>query len=437
MTRDDMKLCVLCIGIALPAFAAGQVLVLLIDLCTNLLYWRRFSFEPAAPSNQHWGLATALLPVLGGLAVGLMARYGSKAIRGHGIPEAMEQVLTNKSRIGLRVAWLKPLSSAISIGSGGPFGAEGPIISTGAALGSTLGQWLPLRGRERKLLLAAGAAAGMASIFGTPVAAVLLALELLLFEFSPSAILAIGLASATAASLRTALLGTLPVFPMPELHFAGGAALGLYAVLGAILGLIAVAISRSVYWIEDAFERLPLHWMFWPAIGGLLVGTLGLFEPRVLGVGYENIIGILSGQWAGTAIVLFLTLKYCAWSVALGSGTSGGTLAPLLSIGAGLGYLMVAGAQGAMPWLGADPRIGALAGMAALFSGCSGAVLASIVFAFEATHQVPGVLPLLLASLTSTAVAHWAYPHNIMTEKLSRRGVHVPKSWGAPLHADD
>jgi H+/Cl- antiporter ClcA len=434
MTHRDVKLCLLCMGVAVPSFAAGRILVVLIDFFTNLFYHGVISIQPSAPGNDYWGYGSIFVPVLGGILVGLMARYGSKAIRGHGIPEAMEQILVNDSRIGMQVAWLKPVSSAISIGSGGPFGAEGPIIATGAALGSLAGQWLPLSGRDRKLLLASGAAAGMASIFGTPVAAVLLALELLLFEFAPSAILAVGLASAVAAALRSVFLGTAPVFPMPETHFPGGPALLVYAALGLPLGLVAVAVSRSVYWVEEQFERLPFHWMFWPALGGLLVGILGLVEPKSLGVGYSNIISILGGSFGGTVLVTFIAVKFCSWSIALGSGTSGGTLAPVLSIGGGLGYLAAAGIAAAWPGLGVDPRIGALVGMAALFSGCSGAVMATLVFVFEATHQVPGVLPLLLSSLIATATAKRLHPQNIMTEKLHRRGVQVPTSWGAPIH---
>jgi CIC family chloride channel protein len=434
MSRRDLVLCLACTLLALPVFGVARLLLLLIDFFTNLFYRGSLSVEPGGPGLERWGWFCVLVPALGGLIVGLMARYGSKAIRGHGIPEAMEQVLVNDSRIGHRVAWLKPLSSAISIGSGGPFGAEGPIIATGAALGSLSGQWLPFHGRERKLLLAAGAAAGMAAIFGTPLAAVLLALELLLFEFTPQAILAVGLASATAAGLRAAFLGAGPVFPMPDLNFAGGWALALYAGMGVPFGFIAVGISKAVYFVEEGFEKLPLHWMFWPVLGGLAVGFLGMFSPRTLGVGYANISDILGGGLVGTALAAFMLLKFLSWSVALGSGTSGGTLAPLLSIGSALGYLGVAGAATLWPGLGLDPRLGALAGMAALFAGCSGAVMASLVFAFEATHQVPGVLPLLLASLTATATAKWLHPHNIMTEKLSRRGVTVPHSWGAPLH---
>jgi CIC family chloride channel protein len=434
MKHRDLYICLLCVGISIPAFAVGRGLVVLINVCTNLFYLGHLSISSATPDPSHWGTLSFLVPAIGGLIVGLMARYGSKAIRGHGIPEAMEQILTNDSRIGFKVAWLKPLSSAIAIGSGGPFGAEGPIIATGAAMGSLAGQWMGLSGRERKLLLASGAAAGMSAIFGTPLGAVLLALELLLFEYSPQSILAVGLASATAAGLKVAFVGSGPAFPMPDLAYPSGSSLFVYAALGLPIGLISVFISRSVYWVEEGFEKLPIPWMFWPVLGGLVVGLIGLLEPRTLGVGYENITDTLSGKNMGMALCVFMALKFLSWNLALGSGTSGGTLAPLMTIGSALGYLMISAAGACWPSLALDPRLGALAGMAALFSGCSGAVMASLVFAFESTHQVPGVLPLLLASLIATAIAKWLHPHNIMTEKLARRGVKVPHSWEAPIH---
>jgi CIC family chloride channel protein len=434
MKRRDLFICTLSLAVALPAFIMGRALVVLIDACTNLFYRGTLSTAPGAPDPGHWGVLSLFVPALGGLLVGVMARYGSKAIRGHGIPEAMEQVLINESRISAKVAWLKPLSSAIAIGSGGPFGAEGPIIATGAALGSLLGQHISLDGRERKLLLASGAAAGMASIFGTPLAAVLLALELLLFEFSPTAILAVGLAATAAAGLRAAWVSSAPVFAMPDVAFPGGGALCLYAAMGIPLGFVAVMVSKSLYWIEERFEKLPLHWMFWPALAGLAVGAIGLVEPRTLGVGYSNITETLAGHCVGLALLLLITLKFLSWSLALGSGTSGGTLAPLLTLGSGLGYLCTTLLAALMPQLGLDPRIGALVGMAALFSGCSGAPMASLVFALEATHQIPGLLPLLAASLVAAAVARAMHPYTIMTERLGRRGLKVPHSWGAPIH---
>src|SRR4051812_4338891 len=345
--RADARLLFICgVSIAVAAAAAliAQVLVRLIGLFTNLSFYGRFSLEPAphGPWENHLGWWVIVVPVIGGVIVGLMARYGSKAIRGHGIPEAMEQVLKNQSRIPPRMTFLKPLSAAVSIGTGGPFGAEGPIIATGGALGSLLGQLLHTTAAERKVLLAAGAAAGMAATFGAPASAVLLAIELLVFEFRARSLIPIALAAVTAAGVRVALEGTDPMFPMPELHTPTGLAIACYVLIGAATGVASVFVTKLVYWIEDAFEHIPIHWMWWPAIGGIAVGVVGYFAPRTLGVGYSNISGILSfdpnstDPWALRTfqIVGFLCLmKFISWSISLGSGTSGGTLAPLFTIG--------------------------------------------------------------------------------------------------------
>jgi CIC family chloride channel protein len=269
-----------------------------------------------------------------------MALYGSKAIRGHGIPEAMEQILINESNIKPSITFLKPISSAIAIGTGGPFGAEGPIIATGGALGSTLGQLFKVTANERKIILAAGATAGMSAIFGTPIAAIFLAIELLLFEFSPKSILPVALACITGAAGHHLLFESGPVFPMPDLAIPSNLALGIYSFMGIILGLLSVGITKIVYAIEDAFEKLPIHWMWWPAIGGLVVGLIGYFAPHTLGVGYDNITGILSGSWPLQLVVTLCLFKFLSWAIALGSGTSGGTLAPLLTIGGACGAII-------------------------------------------------------------------------------------------------
>ncbi len=380
------------------AFVAGiiaRVLVNAIALVTNLAFFARLSLHPVAPADNHLGWFVVIVPVIGGVIVGLMARYGSKAIRGHGIPEAMEQVLTNESRIPPRLTFLKPMSAAIAIGTGGPFGAEGPIIATGGALGSLVGQILKTSSAERKTLLAAGAAAGMAATFGSPVSAVLLAVELLLFEFRARSIIPVALASATAAGVRMALVGSAPVFAMPQLQQPSGEALAFYILLGGVIGVVATGVTRAVYAVEDAFEKLPIHWMWWPAIGGLAVGGVGYFAPRTMGVGYDNIEHVLSGSLTGQALLMLFVLKFISWAIALGSGTSGGTLAPLFTIGGGLGATLGAVTALALPHIGIDPRIAGLVGMAAIFAGASRALLASVVFAFETTLQPLGLLPLL------------------------------------------
>jgi chloride channel protein, CIC family len=365
------------------------------------------------------------VPVIGAVLVGLMARYGSRAIRGHGIPEAMEQVLTNESRIPARVTFLKPLSAALSIGSGGPFGAEGPIIATGGALGSLIGQWVHTSAQERKTLLSAGAAAGMAATFGSPVSAVLLAVELLLFEYRPRSLIPVSLAAAVATAVRYAFVGSAAVFPMPDLAQPSGGALAIYIVIGAFVGIAAVFVTRAVYAVEDGFEKLPIHWMWWPALGAVAVGVVGYFAPKTMGVGYDNIEAIVGGSLTGWALVWLCTMKLISWTISLGSGTSGGTLAPLFTIGGGLGAMLGVGTAALLPSLGVDPRIAGLVGMAAIFAGASRALLASVVFAFETTRQPIGLLPLLAGCSAAYLISCLVMKNSIMTEKIARRGVHV------------
>jgi len=421
----------LSIGVAFVAGIVARVLVSMIALVTNAAFLGRISTRSVAPAEHHLGWLVILVPALGGLIVGLMARYGSKAIRGHGIPEAMEQVLTNESRIPPRLTFLKPVSAAIAIGTGGPFGAEGPIIATGGALGSLVGQLLKTSAVERKTLLAAGAAAGMSATFGSPVSAVLLAVELLLFEFRPRSIIPVALASATAAGVRMALVGSAPVFAMPQLAQPSGEALAFYILLGAVIGVVATGVTRAVYAVEDLFEKLPIHWMWWPAIGGLVVGGVGYFSPRTMGVGYDNIEQVLSGSLTGQALLVLFVLKFVSWSIALGSGTSGGTLAPLFTIGGGLGATLGALVAATSPGLGIDPRIAGLVGMAAIFAGASRALLASVVFAFETTLQPLGLLPLLGGCTAAFLVSCLLMRNTIMTEKIARRGVRVPSEYAA------
>jgi CIC family chloride channel protein len=407
----------------------AKVLVLLINLITNLSFYGNFSFEEGGPAGNHLGLAVIIIPIIGALIVGVMARYGSEAIKGHGIPEAMEQVLTNESRIKPIITLLKPLSAAISIGTGGPFGAEGPIISTGGALGSLAGQIMHITPNERKVMLTAGATAGMAAIFGTPIAAVLLAIELLLFEFSARSIIPVALACVTGTAMHYLLFSSAPVFAMATLPTPSSQDLMLYTLLGAVIGVIATGVSKSVYWIEDMFEHLPVHWMFWPAIGAVAVGVVGYFAPYTLGVGYNNITALLSGSVTVKMVLGLCILKFISWSVSLGSGTSGGTLAPLLTIGGatGLGLGMLV--------LKIDPNSSinlptcALIGMAAMFAGASRALLTSIIFAFETTMQPHGLLPLLGACTASYFVSFFLMKGTIMTEKIQRRGILTPDAY--------
>jgi H+/Cl- antiporter ClcA len=431
LDRRSLLICLFSILLAGAAALIARWLMDLIGLVTNVSFYGTVSTKMSSPAGNHLGLWVIVIPPLGGIVVGLMARYGSAGIRGHGIPEAMERVLLHESRVPKRLTFLKPLSAAVAIGTGGPFGAEGPIIATGGALGSFLGQLIHTSAAERKTLLAAGAAAGMAATFGSPVSAVLLAVELLLFEFRPRSFIPVALAATTAASLRFAMHMRYPIFDLPALAQPGQAALLAYVVIGAIVGLASVGVTRAVYWMEDMFDHLHMHWMWWPVIGAIPVGIIGYFQPRTLGVGYENISDFLCGRMALAAVGALAATKFISWTVALSSGTSGGTLAPLFTIGSGLGALLGHALGGILPHWGIDPAAAALVGMAAMFAGASRAFLASVVFAFETTLQSAGLLPLLGGCAAAYLVSSLLMPNTIMTEKIARRGVRVPADYAA------
>lgn len=404
-------------------------LVLLIDWITNLAFYHRFSFHPASPAANTLGWWVIWVPVAGSILVGLIARFGSAAIRGHGIPEAMEKIILHESKIPPRLTFLKPLSSAISIGTGGPFGAEGPIIATGGAFGSLTGQIMRISASERKIILTAGACAGMAAIFGTPVASVMLAIELLLFEYSPKSIIPVALACTTGAAMHFILFDNRPVFAMAAINAPSGYALLTYILMGVLIGVAASLISKSVYWVEDQFEKLPVHWMWWPAIGALAVGVTGYYAPNTMGVGYGNIVDLLKGNLTVSALCALSFLKYISWVISLGSGTSGGTLAPLFTIGGALGALLGMGIVSLFPGAQITIASAALIGMASMFAGASRAILTSIIFALETTGQVQGLLPLLGACTAAYLVSFIFLKGSIMTEKIQRRGVRTPQSY--------
>ena len=431
--RRLVRISALAVLVAVTISLVARLLVYLINLVTNVVFHGDLSLEYHSPATNHLGLWVILMPALGGLLVSLMALYGSKAIRGHGIPEAMEQILTNQSRIKPSIMYLKPLSAAISIGTGGPFGAEGPIIATGGALGSTLGQLINITHHERKVLLAAGATAGMSAIFGTPIAAVFLAIELLLFEFSPRSLLPVALACITGAAGHHLLFEQGPVFEMPLLATPSNAALATYSIIGLLIGLASVGITKLVYFIEDAFEKLPIHWAWWPALGGLAVGGIGYFAPNTLGVGYENITSVLSGHASLSLLLVLCFLKFASWAISLGSGTSGGTLAPLLTIGGAAGALLGVAIRHFFPASDIVLPLAALVGMAAMFAGASRALLTSIVFAVESTGQAQALLPLLGACTGAYLVSFLLMGNTIMTEKIARRGVKTPVDYEPDL----
>jgi CIC family chloride channel protein len=419
------------LAIIIAALTGGiaRFLVSLIDFFTNLFFYGRISPLHSSPENHHLGIWVVAIPVLGGLIVGFMARYGSKAIRGHGIPEAMEQILTNDSKIKPIITFLKPISSAISIGTGGPFGAEGPIIATGGALGSTIGQFLRISPDERKILLTAGATAGMSAIFGTPVAAIFLAIELLLFEFSPRSIIPIALACITGAAMHKLLFSNDPVFLMPTEAAPSNLALAIYSLLGILMGFLASGVTKAVYAIEDGFEKLPIPWYWWPALGGLAVGIIGWFAPKTFGVGYSNIDSLLRDPLTLHLLLVLSVFKFLSWSISLGSGTSGGTLAPLLTIGGACGALMGSALLYYFPNSGITIHMAALVGMSAMFAGASRALLTSIIFAMESTGQSTAILPLLGACIASYIISYFLLENTIMTEKIARRGVATPSSF--------
>lgn len=428
---------VLVLSVVVGAVSAGVALGLLdlIGLFTHVFYYGTTGDRLVAPTIHHWGALSALIPVGGGLVIGAMAYWGSERIRGHGIPEAMESILVGGSKVEPRLTVLKPLASAIGIGSGGPFGAEGPIILTGGAFGSLVAQSFRLSAYERRTLLVAGACGGMVAVFGTPVAAVLFGVELLVFELRPRSAVPIAMSVVTASVVRSILtdhhlLSGIPLFPVPP-HAALGA-LGVLAACGVGVagGALSWVMTTAVYGAEDLFKRLPIHWAWWPAIGGVVIGLGGLIEPRALGVGYNTIEDALSGHLALETLAAVLIVKTVIWSIGLGSGTSGGVVAPILIVGSAMGGLMA-------PLLpGGSSGTWALIGMAAAFSGVTRSPLTAIVFGFELTHDVGSLLPLLAACALAHLISTLLLKRSILTEKVARRGFHVSREYAVePLEA--
>ncbi|ACM27610.1 chloride channel protein [Agrobacterium rhizogenes] len=421
--RRVLVLAVMALVVGTGGALSAWVLINLIALVTNAVWLFKISVEPLSLgtiARSPWMVAA---PIIGGIVIGLMARFGSEKIRGHGIPEAIEAILIGGSRMSPKVAILKPLSSAISIGTGGPFGAEGPIIMTGGAIGSLFAQFFHMSAAERKTLLVAGAAAGMTAIFGSPIAAVMLAVELLLFEWKPRSFIPVVIASCVSIAWRPLLIGSGPLFPA---HFdmqMSWWGIPLAACLGILSGLQSGLLTTLLYRIEDAFEKLPIHWMWWPALGGLVVGLGGLIEPRALGVGYDIISDLLNDHIVASAVLAILLVKAGIWLVALSSGTSGGVLAPLLILGGALGWLVGFVLPG-------DPGFWALLGMAAMMGGTMRAPLTGTFFAIELTGDMQALVPLLAATVAAYAVTVLLLKRSILTEKIARRGQHITREYG-------
>jgi CIC family chloride channel protein len=421
---------------ALVGLLAGLIAYALYDLIalfTNLTFYHVVSIHFRSPDQTHIGPWIVLMPVIGGLIVGFMAKFGSPKIKGHGIPEAMEAVLTSRSRIEARVAILKPLSAAIAIGTGGPFGAEGPIIQTGGAFGSLVGQMISTTASERKVLLACGAGAGMAATFNTPIAGVILAIELLLFEFRARSFIPLVIACTLATSVRGVLFGQHSMFSMGNANFDVPRGLPFYLLLGVICGIAAIGFTKLLYWVEDCFDRLPIDDLWHPAIGALGLGLIGFFIPRVLGVGYDTISDILNNNLTLELLVLICVFKALALVISLGSGTSGGLLAPMFMSSAALGGVFAMAVNAMVPGAHLSPGAFALVAMAAVFGAASRATFAFIVFAFEITRDYNAVLPLMLGCVIADLIALRYLKTSIMTEKLARRGLHVSGEYEASV----
>ena len=418
-----LLIALIAVVVAVAALFGGIALLGLIRLCTNLAYLGTFSFANLNLGDHQLGLSSVLVPVVGSLIVGLMARYGSDKIRGHGIPEAIEAIMLGRSQLDIKVAILKPISSAISIGTGGPFGAEGPIIMTGGSIGSLIAQALPVTDNERKTLLVAGAAAGMTTVFGTPIAAIMLAVELLLFEWTPRSFVPVAVAAIIAEIGRTALHMPSPLFPFHGVAAISAVGLAGWVFIGVAGGLLSVGLTQLVYACEDGFLKLPIHWMWWPMIGGLVVGIGGLIDPHALGVGYDNIARVLAGGAILKIALLLLIVKAIIWAVALGSGTSGGILAPLLIMGGAMGAAL----SGWLP--AADPGFWALLAMAATMGGTMRAPLTATFFSVELTGNSNVLLPLIAACATAHLVTVLLMKRSILTEKIARRGHHIVREY--------
>lgn len=426
--REEARIGLLTLVSGGIGFAAGLIayfLYHLIGLLTNLFYYGKFDFSFASPQHNQLGLFVLLVPAFGGFVAGLMIKYGSTKIIGHGIPEAIESVLLSRSKIEPRVGVLKALSAAFTIGSGQPFGAEGPIIQTGGAFGSFIGQLISVTASERRILLAAGAASGMSATFGTPISAIFLVIELLLFEFRVKSLVPVAVASAIGAWMHIYLITAKPLFATPVYHFGGLDSLPFYILLGLISGVLGSALSRGLYKTEDLFSRIPIGQPWLPTIGGLIVGAIGFLVPQTLGVGYDVITSIIDSNVTVRLAIVIMAAKAVSWMLSMGSQTSGGTLAPLFMVGSALGLAFGSGVESLFPGLGAVPGAYAIAGMAAVFGTASRAPFASIVFALEVTEAYQGVLPVIVTVVIAELVGEYLMEDSIMTEKLARRGLRV------------
>jgi len=432
---EVIKICLFALGVGLVAGLVAQGLLELIHLFTNIFFYGKFSFAITNPAGNHLGLWVILIPSIGALVVGTMIHFWEPTLKGHGIPEAMESVLFGKSRMRIRVAILKPLATALAIGTGGPFGAEGPIIQTGAAIGSLFGQAVGLSPYYRRVLLASGAAAGMAATFTAPLAGLLVAVELLLFELRARSFIPVAFAAAVATGVRIHFAGWAPLFPMKAYRLTGMNELWLFAVLGLLMGVVGVVMIRVLAWLEDFFDELPIRGaLIWsPVIGALILGVIGYFYPQVLGTSYDTIRDMLNDRLTAGHLLGISVAKFWALVISLGSGTTGGVFAPSLVVGGGLGATFAMGAHHFFPSLVSDPAFYALAAMAAVFGGIARAPFTSIVFLFELSHNPNALLPLIVCVMVSDGLVRLCSRESIMTVKLVKRGLIVLQDYSAPM----
>ncbi len=464
--REITFLSVVAAFLGLAGGAIAFLLYHMIGFITNVLFYQHYSLTPAtfdflnpyeAPIlNTPWRFLVIVIPAFGGLIVSIMTKYGSKKISGHGEPETIEAILTNRSRIQPEVGILKPVSAGVTIGTGGPFGAEGPIIQTGGAVGSVLGQYLNVTTAERKIMLASGAGAGMAAILGTPFAAILFGIELLLFEFRARSLIPVAIASAIGGIMHYMFIDNKPLFAVTT-SVGFGLDYGLYglplvAVLGVLCGVVGSVLTKSLYRLEDLFKKVPVNEFLIPPLGGAIVGVIGFVDPSILGTGYTLIASILNTQYAanlavGAALFLLalLVLKALAWTVALSTGSSGGTLAPVFMMGGAFGAMVGLVFQAAFPGLGLTASACAVIGMVAVFAAGSRATLASIAFGAEVTGIytagtigtptfVSALVPLAVGCVVSDAVAMYLIgDETMMTGKLTRKGIRVKQEYEANL----
>ncbi len=432
---EVIRICIYALLVGLVAGLVAQALLELIYFFTNVCFYGKFSFAITNPAHNHLGLWEILIPPIGGLLVGIMIYFWEPTLKGHGIPEAMESVLFGKSRMRIRVAILKPLATAFAIGTGGPFGAEGPIIQTGAAIGSLFGQVVRLSPYYRRVLLAAGAAAGMAATFTAPLAGVLVAVELLLFELRARSFIPVALAAAVATGVRIHFVGWAPLFPTPAFRMTGISELWLFAVLGILMGAVGVVMIRVLAWLEDFFDELPIKYalIVSPVIGALILGVLGYFYPQVLGTSYDTIRDMLNDRLTAGHLVGISVAKFWALTISLGSGTTGGVFAPSLVVGGGLGAAFAMGMHHLLPTMVSDPAFYALVAMAAVFGGIARAPFTSIVFLFELSHNPNALLPLIVCVMVSDGFVRLFSRESIMTVKLVKRGLIVLQDYSAPM----